>query len=55
MNISLAAFIPLIINIAAIGFIVWFAFTLLNVQRDRNWHLREISKGIQEIARNKND
>ncbi len=44
------ALIPLIIYLAAIGFIIWFCVNLINAQRERNQVLKEISSKLDGIS-----
>lgn len=46
---SLFAFIPLLIYLALFIFIIWFAISLINTQRERNDILKEISSKLNNI------
>lgn len=44
---NLFMFLPLIIYLFAIGFVVWFAVSFINIQRKRNDLLAEISNKLE--------
>lgn len=49
MNTAVAMipiFLMLIIYLAALGFTIWFAISLINAQKERNVILREISNKL---------
>jgi len=43
------SFLPLIIYLSVLGFIIWFATNLINAQRERNVLLKEISSKLSNI------
>lgn len=53
------AFIPLllisIIYLAVLGFIIWFAISLIQTQKDRNVILKEISSKLEHIEISKKE
>lgn len=53
------AFIPLllisIIYLAVLGFIIWFAISLIQTQKDRNVILNEISSKLEHIEISKKE
>ncbi|MEI3605461.1 hypothetical protein SPD48_07130 [Pseudogracilibacillus sp. SE30717A] len=46
---SLFSLIPLLIYIAIFVFIIWFAISLINAQRERNDILKEISSKLNGL------
>lgn len=56
---TFAAILPLlfmlILYLALLGFIIWFALSLIKVQKDRNVVLKEISSKLDVLDFNKKE